>query len=243
MMTNYTAVKKKPFMAKPYDKVPGKRPFIALTGKAVAGWLVVMFIVSAWMFGMGVMVGRGTAPVQFDLDRLKRTFESLKKSTQASKKEAAPIESSEMKEKTKLDFYEALPKNREDTDMTVVAKPPAPAVAKEPPAQKPAEPPAPPKVEKPAAAPSPAPAPPAAAAAPGRPYTVQVSAVRTEEEARSLLEKLRQKGYAGYVEPVAIPDKGTWYRVRMGEFPSKEFAGSTLDRLKKDGFAPVVVPK
>lgn len=67
--------------------------------------------------------------------------------------------------------------------------------------------------------------------------------MKSEEEARRLLEKLRQRGYAAYVEPIAIPDKGTWYRVRMGEFPSKEFARSTVDRLQKDGFKPDVVPK
>lgn len=230
-------------MANPSNKNPRKKPLLTLSSKAIAGWVVVMFIVSAWMFGMGVMVGRGTAPIQFDLDRLKRTLESLNKPSPASKKDVAPIESAEMKDKTKLDFYEALPKNREDTDMPAIAKPPPPVAAKEPAPQKPPEPPATQKVEKSAAAPGPASAPPPAAAAPGKPYTVQVSAVRTEEEARSLLEKLRQKGYAGYIEPIAIPDKGTWYRVRMGEFPSKEFAGSTLNRLKKDGFTPVVVPK
>jgi cell division septation protein DedD len=234
--------KEQPCMAKPSDKDPGKKPFIALTRKAVAAWVVVVFIISAWMFGMGMMVGRGTAPVQFDLDQLKRNLESMK-SSQTSKKDVARIESSEMKEKTKLDFYEALPKNREDTDMSAIAKPPPPVAAKEPVPQKPPEPQTTQKVEKPAAAPGGAPAPTAAPAAPGKGYTVQVSALRTEEEARALLEKLRQKGYAGYIEPIAIPDKGTWYRVRMGEFPSKEFAGSTLDRLKKDGFAPAVVPK
>ena len=73
--------------------------------------------------------------------------------------------------------------------------------------------------------------------------TVQVAAVKSEAEARQLSEKLRQRGYASYVEPVAVPEKGTWYRVRMGEFPSKEFARSTMERLQKDGFAPAIVPK
>ena len=238
------SILKGPFLVgRSSDKNPGKKPLLVLSGKAIAGWVVVIFIISAWMFGMGVMVGRGTAPVQFDLDQLKRNLESMNKSSQTSKKDVAPIESSEMKEKTKLDFYEALPKNREDTDMPAIAKPPPPVAAKEPVPQKPPEPQTTQKVEKPAAASGPAPAPTAAPEAPGKGYTVQVSALRTEEEARALLEKLRQKGYAGYIEPIAIPDKGTWYRVRMGEFPSKEFAGSTLDRLKRDGFAPVVVPK
>jgi DedD protein len=232
-------------MAKPSDKDPGKKPVVALSRKAVAGWAVVVFIISAWMFGIGVMVGRGTAPVSFDMDQLKRTLESLQKSAQQAPRSGPRPEASEMKSKTDLGFYDSLPKNREDSEMPNLPKPPPASAKPEPPAQKPAESAAPPKTEKPAAAvPAPAASPPApASAAPGKPLTVQIAAVKSEEEARRLLEKLRQKGYGAYVEPIAIPDKGTWYRVRMGEFPSKEFARSTVDRLQKDGFKPDVVPK
>lgn len=235
-------------MAKPSDKDPGKKAFIALSGKAVAGWVAVVFIISAWMFGVGVMVGRGTAPIGFDLDQLKRTLESLQKAAQQAPKSGPQPGASEMKAKTDLGFYESLPKNREDAELPNIPSAP-PAARPEPVAPKPAETPAPAKAEKPAAPPVSASAkaekPEAASAPPmpGSPMTVQIAAVRSEEEARRFSEKLRQKGYAAYIEPIAIPGKGTWYRVRMGEFPSKEFAGSTLDRLKKDGFAAVVVPK
>jgi cell division septation protein DedD len=232
-------------MAKPSGKDPGKRPLVALSRKAIAGWAVVVFIISAWMFGMGVMVGRGTAPVSFDMDQLKRTLESLQKSAQQAPRSGPRPEAPEMKSKTDLGFYDSLPKNREDSEMPSLPKPPPASGKPEPPAQKPAESSLPPKAEKPAA-PTPAPAAPpqaSAAPAPGKPLTVQIAAVKSEEEARRLLEKLRQRGYAAYVEPIAIPDKGTWYRVRMGEFPSKEFARSTIDRLQKDGFKPDVVPK
>jgi cell division septation protein DedD len=218
-------------MAKPTDKDPGKKPFVALSRKAIAGWVVVVFIISAWMFGLGVMVGRGTAPVSFDVDQLKRTLESLQRSAQQAPRGGSRPEPTEMKSKTDLGFYESLPKRREDTDLPNLPQ----AVRTEPGPAKPPDSPGAAKTEKPAAAPAPA--------APGQPFTVQVSAVKTEEEARRLLDKLRQRGYAAYIEPVAIPDKGTWYRVRMGEFPSKEFAKSTMDRLQKDGFAPIVVPK
>lgn len=200
---------------------------------------------------MGVMVGRGTAPVHFDVDQLKRTIEALQKAAREPQRSGGPVEPTEMKDKTKLDFYDALPKNRDDADLPNLPKPappppaPAPAPRPEPQASKPPEPAA-PKPEKPAPAKpekaAPAPAPTATAPA-GKGYTVQVSAVRTEEEARRMLERLRQRGYGGYVEPVQTPDRGTLYRVRMGDFPSKEFARSTLERLQKDGFEPQVVPK
>jgi len=229
-------------MAKPSDKDPGKKPFIALSGKAVAGWVGVIFIISGWMFGVGVLVGRGTAPIGFDLDQLKRTIESLQKSAPPVPKNGPRPQPSEMKNKTELGFYESLPKNREDAEVPNIPPAPPPAARAEPTATKPAGAPAAAKAEKPAA-PPPAPAPPVAPPTAGKPLTVQVAAVKSEEEARQLTEKLRQRGYAAYIEPTAIPDKGTWYRVRMGEFPSKEFARSTMERLQKDGFAPNVVPK
>jgi cell division septation protein DedD len=233
-----------PTLAKASEKSPGGRPGFVLSRRAMIGWVFVLFIVSGWMFGMGVMVGRGTAPVHFDVDQLKRTIEGLQKAARDPQRSGGPVESTEMKDKTKLDFYDMLPKNREDSDLPNLPKPaPPPAPTPRPePAPRAVEPPA-PKPEKPAAPPSPAAAPPPAAASTGKGFTVQVSAVKSEEEARRMLERLRQRGYAGYLEPITTPDKGTLYRVRMGEFPSKEFARSTLDRLQKDGFEPQVVPK
>jgi cell division septation protein DedD len=237
-----------------------KKPSSSRHRRTTAGWVVAVFFIAAWMFGMGIMVGRETAPVRFDLDQLKKTLESLQRASREPRTNAPPIESTEMKDKTKLDFYEVLPKNREDADVNLPKPaPPGPASAKaepsapktaETPAQAradktpavPAAPPA-PKTEKPAPVPAPPPPPAPAAAAPGQAFTVQVSAVKTEEEARRMVDRLRQRGYAAHVEATATADKSVWYRVRMGEFPSKESARGTVDRLQKDGFGPIVVPK
>jgi cell division septation protein DedD len=238
-------------MANPAEKDANKNPPKTTSRRAKAGWVVAVFFIAAWMFGMGVMVGRETAPVRFDLDQLKKTLESLQRAPREPLKNAPPAASTEMKEKTKLDFYEVLPKNREDAEVNLPKPPPGPASTKvEPPAQAradkppplPAAPPA-PKTEKPAPGPA-SPSPPApAAAAPGQAFTVQVSAVKSEEEARRTVDRLRQRGYAAHVETTAMPDKSTWYRVRMGEFPTKESARGTVDRLQKDGFGSMVVPK
>ena len=216
------------------------------------GWVFVLFIVSGWMFGMGVMVGRGTAPVHFDVDQLKRTIEGLQKAARDPQRSGGPVESTEMKDKTKLDFYDMLPKNREDLGPAEPAQA-GPAAGADSASGAGAEGARAPRPEDTGRTPGPAdpprwrllrpPTPPPAAASTGKGFTVQVSAVKSEEEARRTLERLRQRGYAGYLEPITTPDKGTLYRVRMGEFPSKEFARSTLDRLQKDGFEPQVVPK
>jgi cell division septation protein DedD len=214
-----------------------KKPFVMLSRRAVAGWVAVVFVISAWMFGVGVMVGRGTAPVEFDLDRLKRSIESLRKPPAERLKDGAPEALPQVKEKTTLDFYEVLPKKKEELDMGGIPKAPAVPEKREPAPQKPAEAPPAPKPEKP-------PEPPAAEPAKsGGPFTVQISSVRSEEEAQRTVERLRARGYAAHVEPVGLAEKGTWYRVRMGEFPTRELAAGTVQKLKKDGFAPIVVPK
>ncbi|TFH66919.1 MAG: SPOR domain-containing protein [Gemmatimonadales bacterium] len=240
-------------MANPAEKDANQKPFKTTRRRTMAGWVVAVFFIAAWMFGMGVMVGRETAPVRFDLDQLKKSLESLQKAHRESQKNAPPVESTEMKDKTKLDFYEVLPKNREDADVNLPKPtPPGPASAKaEPPAPKAAEPPAQARTEKPPTVPAAPPAPiaekpappPQAAAVPGQLFTVQVSAVKNEEEARRMVDRLRQRGYAAHVEATAMSDKSVWYRIRMGEFPTKDSARGTVDRLKKDGFGPMVVPK
>jgi cell division septation protein DedD len=222
-------------MAKPSSDNPRAKPGFVLSRKAVAGWVVVVFIISGWMFGMGVMVGRDTAPIRFDLDQLKKTLESLQKSEREPRRGAPAADPAQMKDKTKLDFYEVLSTSRDDVDMPKLPKPAA--ARPEPPVPKAQEPPAAVKAEKPPAPPAPG------AAAAGQVFTVQISAVKSEEEARRLTERLRQSGYAAHVEATVLPDKSTWYRVRMGEFPTRESARGTVDRLKRDGFGSMVVPK
>ena len=139
-----------PSLAKASEKSAEKKPGFVLSRRAAAGWVFVLVVVSAWMFGMGVLVGRGTAPVHFDIDQLKRTIDSLQKpSREPQRPGAPPVESTEMKDKTKLDFYEALAKSKEDTDLPIMPKPapPPPGARPEPAAPKPAETPA-PKPEK-----------------------------------------------------------------------------------------------
>ena len=234
-------------MANPAEKDANKKPSKTTSRRVKAGWVVAVFFIAAWMFGMGVMVGRETAPVRFDLDQLKKTLESLQRAPREPQKNAPPVESTEMKDKTKLDFYEVLPKNREDADVNLPKPtPPGPASAKaEPPSPKAGETPAQARADKPPTVPAALPASKTEkpAPAPGQAFTVQVSAVKSEEEARRMVDRLRQRGYAAHVEATAMPDKSTWYRVRMGEFPTKESARGTVDRLQKDGFGSMVVPK
>jgi hypothetical protein len=77
-------------------------------------WLV--FFISAWMFFLGVIVGRGTSPVTFDINELEKKIAELKKSALQSEElrvqKASPVLPDG---KSELEFYEAL-KMAEQTD-------------------------------------------------------------------------------------------------------------------------------
>lgn len=66
-------VKKKALPKKPAT-------FITIDNSNLFGWLMSCFIVCGCMFFLGVMVGRNTAPVQFDVDRIEEKLSNLQES-------------------------------------------------------------------------------------------------------------------------------------------------------------------
>jgi DedD protein len=50
------------------------------------------------------------------------------------------------------------------------------------------------------------------------PINLQVASFKTEAEAQSFSNVLRQRGHHAYVESAQIAGRGTWYRVRIGPF-------------------------
>ena len=220
-----------------------KKPFLVLSRRAIAGWLVAIFFVCAWMFAIGVLVGRGTAPVKFDIAELQRKLAAAG----ANLKEAGPEDPRKepeiAKDKTELEFYEALKKDREDTEIPEV--PSSPTMKKEmeaPPAEKPS----PkkkvslkrltrtrPKVAQKAQPPRAEPA--------TKSYTIQVAAFKAVGDADKLVAELKQKGFSAYRKITKIPDKGIWYRVRVGAYHSKAEARKTLANLKGIGMQGVLV--
>jgi cell division protein FtsN len=225
-----------------------KKPFIVLTRKKIAGWLVLIFFLSAWMFVLGVLVGRGTAPLKFDLAALeKKMAASPKNNPDQQNKMSGQKDAAAVKDKTKLDFYEALKEDKEDTKVSVRPKPKAAKPGKAKPAEKPATP------EKKAIKSKPSEPPIAtlpgtqkgAAVAKtkttGPSYTIQAASVRSAEDADRLIAKLKKRGYPAYRAIAKVQGKGIWFRVRIGSYKSKSEARRTLDKLKKEGHKPILV--
>lgn len=72
-------------------------------------------------------------------------------------------------------------------------------------------------------------------------FSVQVAAVRGENEARAYLENLSKKGFSGRVEKTTVGE-GVWYRVRVGVYQTRAKAEEDLQKLIKIGIkSPMIV--
>ena len=247
-----------------------KKPFYVLSRKKIAGWFLIILFLCAWMFILGILVGRGTAPVKFDIAALEKKIEAAKNGDGSDQGKApATQQPVTVEDKTKLEFYEALKDNKVDTNIPALNKkkdvgsgadkPAEKAVsdktqkktiassASQKPASKKAEP------QKAGAAASPQKKKPpiekersagiAPTSAKGPVYTIQAASVKDPKDADRLVEKLKKRGYPAYRVIGKVPGKGVWFRVRIGEYRSKSEAGIVMNKLKKDGIEPMLVMK
>ncbi|CAB1085590.1 hypothetical protein D1AOALGA4SA_13077 [Olavius algarvensis Delta 1 endosymbiont] len=245
-------------------KVPlGKKPFLVLSRRAIAGWLVVIFFVCGWMFGIGVLVGRGTSPLKIDVNVLQKKLQSARDKLLKKEQEASRRRSDSTKDKPELGFDEVLKRNE---DEAAAFKVPSPVLIKPPVDPTPPKTVAKPKkkskkrltktrkkITEPITAPDTEPAEiskpqPAAPAArvqtAGKPYTVQVASFKAARDADKLVAELKQKGFSAAYRAIGkVPGKGIWYRVRVGEFINQAEARKMLANLRKKGLKPVLVEK
>ena len=233
-----------------------KKPFIVLTRRKIAGWFLIIFFLCAWMFILGVLVGRGTAPVKFDIAAIeKKLTDATKTDSTAPSEMPAPKDDLTVKDKTKLDFYEALKENREDVKAPALQPPKAAedkfekTGSQKPEPEKTAPQTTAPEESKPAAIPPEKEvkqdkekiAAVVKTNTAGPTYTIQAASVRDSRDADRLVEKLKKAGYPAYRVMGKIPGKGVWFRIRIGEYRSKSEALGTLNKLKKDGLKPILV--
>ena len=247
-----------------------KKPFIVLSRRKIAGWVLLIFFLCAWMFILGILVGRGTAPVKFDIAALEKKLEASKEDDGGDQgKGTAQKEPVTVKDKTKLEFYEALKENKVDTNVPALQKPKVVEGKTEKPAEKTvskeaqkktvpnsaseksASQKAVPQKLEPAASPQkkkPTKEKEKTAAvvhtnAKGPIYTIQAASVKDPKDADELVQKLKKRGYPAYRVIGKIPGKGIWFRIRIGEYRSKSEALSMMTKLEKDGLKPILVMK
>ena len=182
---------------------------------------------------LGIFVGRGTAPVKFDIENLQKELIALKEAVIKEGQERFKIGRDPASAKMELGFYEALKETRPSVRNKV--KPPERKKTVSPQKKakvRPAQ-----KVEKPASISK------QIRAAAGAGFTIQVASLKDMKVAAEMAEMLKKKGYQAYTVSAKIPGKGTWHRIRIGDFKNRSDAGDILSRLKKDKYRPIIVQK
>ncbi len=231
-------------MAKPADNTPKAEK---TARKSAAIRFGILFFVSAWMFVLGVLVGRGTAPVHFDIESLQKELAALKQAVEQKEQAWYKDRFGASQGSPGFEFHEALKKNTPESKSDLeFGGPEKPAsISKRfpvPERKKPAETrpePADVKPAAPAADPPPVPDP---ADAEGS-LTIQVAALKDAKAADNQVADLIRRGYPAYRSVATIAGQGTWYRVRVGSFKDKTTAVRMLERLQKDNLKGFIVNK
>ncbi|MCP4350499.1 MAG: SPOR domain-containing protein [Desulfobacterales bacterium] len=222
-----------------------------------------LFFFSAFMFFLGVIVGRGTSPVKFfDSENLRTELAALKKAAVEEEIEQIKIESNELNNKPDLGFYEGLKKNRVISNVQMhVSKHAEKEVPEKLPVKKKRE-----GIQRKAETFQPVwePGPvrngehqrkaeisqpvqkPNNGNTGQRPetrkkITIQVASFRNPQDADRMVKRLTARGYAAYKSTGDVPGDGTWHRVRIGSFNKRIEARSTMDKLKKDNLIAILV--
>ena len=210
--------------------------------KHIAMWLFIVFFVAAWMFALGIFVGRKTVPVAFDIDKLQKELAALKQADIEKQRRNAKIDSDEANGKIDFDYYDKLkdskninkrkpvvvkPKTKPLPEKTLkrtkkkVVKTQTVKTAKSPEKAKVLKPDKKDKGEK--------------------NLTIQAASLKDQNDADRMVAKLKQKGYAAYKVIGVIPDKGIWFRIRVGYYENSAEAANTIKQLKKDGLDAFLV--
>lgn len=228
--------------------------------KGRGGWYVAILLISAWMFVLGILVGRGTVPVKFEINDLSRELEERKQAEIEEQAARLKADTRGAQSKTDLEFYEELKKTEPPVPSASASsrpkteKPPAAVVSRKISPSTRVEKPAPKAASKTKHGPQPQKSSPRPAAGSGeakateketaaQDLTIQAASFKTPEDADSVVKKLKAKGFSAYKAIAVLPGKGLWFRVRIGKFSSRKEAEPTMKRLEQEGFKPFLIRK
>ena len=230
---------------------PKKKSSKKQTRKGLILWIGLTLFFCAWMFVLGILVGREMVPVKFDMEKLQNELAALKEAVNKKELDQYKINSNTDDSKTKMGFYESLKKTGGEAGLKndTIKRQEKPEPKKTASLKK-----------KKTPIPKTGPAlkaktsdlkrvtqnnPPAVARheRAGSKSTIQAASLRDSGIADKLVSRLKKKGYPAYRIIGKIPGKGIWYRVRVGYFKSRSEAGPTLNRLKKEKMNAIIVQR
>jgi cell division septation protein DedD len=223
------------------EKALSKKRKPSSSRKGLALWIFLIFFVSAWMFILGILVGRGTAPVQFDIEKLQNELAALKEDVVKEELERFKIDSNAADNKTEMNFYEELKVTKDEDSLNIETseqkKEPLPEnTVSEPKKIGPSE-----EALSVKAHQESKPETISKTDITNKNLTIQVASFKDPNVADKIVAELKEKGYPAYRSLGKIPGKGIWYRVRIGYFSSKSEAGSMLKMIKKDKLDAILV--
>jgi cell division protein FtsN len=202
----------------------------------VFGWLWTVFFVSAGMFVVGILVGRGTAPIRFDIEALQKELAALKAQALKAEVQRYRIDPKDDGPRGGIEFHEALKTPYPRTEKLKLSPPPK---------RKPTA----PVTPKPAAVASPPVVTPAgkpplpSAADAAAPMTLQVASLKEKASADRIVAALVRKGFPAVRVAADVPGKGRWHRVQVGRFQDRADAASTMKQLEQEGRPAILVAR
>jgi DedD protein len=221
------------------------------------GRYLLLFFLAAWMFVLGVLVGRGTAPVDFDTEALQKELLALRDAMLKKERETLErtIHGGDEAEKVPLEFYEAL--RTDGPDINDQIRPVAPATGDASAAAQAATVETPPhktraaimakrgdvKLKPAGAAPSLGTSPPAQTMpdAPNGPLSIQVAALKDGAAAERIVATLKKEGYPAYLLRQVVAGQGLWFKVRVGHYRDRRQAAADMARLTQADKHPILV--
>ncbi len=223
----------------PADK---KKPSLWANRKHIAMWLLIVLFVAAWMFALGIFVGRKTVPVAFDIDKLQKELAVLKQADIEKQRRHAKIDADEANGKINFDYYDKLKDSKNiNKRKPISAKPKTTPLPKKP-VKKTKK-----KVVKTQTGKTSKMTQKEKGVKPERKnksektLTIQTASLKNSNDADQMVAELKKKGYAAYKVMGVIPDKGIWFRIRVGYYENSAEAADTINQLKKDGLNAFLV--
>jgi len=219
---------------------PKKESSKKQTRKGRILWIGLTLFVCAWMFVLGILVGREMVPVKFDIEKLQNELAALKEAVIKKELDQYKIDSNTDDSKTKMGFYETLKKTgdearlKNDTIKRQEKSEPKKTASlqnKKLPTQENGPDPKEKTLDSKKATQN------------NNTFTIQIASLKDSGVADKLVDRLIKGGYPAYRSIGKVPGKGIWYRVRVGYFNSRSEAGTTLNRLKKEKIDAIIVQR
>lgn len=207
---------------------------------STSGWVLMIFIASGCMFILGVLVGRNSAPLHFDMQHLDEKLSQLQSSVLSEPGEQKGTDG-RLPDDISFEFYDRLREKSEIDEhaqgrpRVLAPKHPKPDLAEsriQPPRAKPAA--------------EPVPAQPASTEVTEpdsrKLYAIQVASLRDRQKAETVKNKYKDKGYPAFTQNAAVEGQGRWHRVRIGPYTNRSQAENDLVRLQKAGVDAMLLP-